>query len=45
MVSALTGYRARPVGIEVIVFVAYWVVVLWLLSTPRSMTATARPTA
>ncbi|CUU42829.1 Ferrous iron uptake protein [Blastochloris viridis] len=45
MVSALTGYRARPVGIEVIAFVGYWVVVLWLLSTPRSITATARPTA
>jgi high-affinity iron transporter len=45
MVSALTGYRARPVGTEVIAFVAYWMVVLWLLSTPRSMTATARPTA
>lgn len=45
MVAALTGYRARPVGIEVIAFVSYWVVVLWLLSTPRSMTATARPTA
>jgi high-affinity iron transporter len=43
LVSALTGYRARPVGIEVIAFIAYWVVVLWLLSTPRSVTATARP--
>ncbi|NJO54908.1 MAG: FTR1 family iron permease [Bacteroidales bacterium] len=46
MVSALTGYRARPVGIEALAFIAYWVVVLWLLSTPRSLAArSARPAA
>ena len=41
MVSALTGYRARPIGIEVLAFLAYWVVVLWLLSTPRSLATSA----
>jgi high-affinity iron transporter len=39
MLSALTGYRARPELREVLVYVAYWMLVLWLLSTSRRETA------
>lgn len=37
LVSGLTGYRARPVLIEVLVFFAYWTIVLWFLSRPRAL--------
>ncbi len=36
LVSGLTGYRARPDLIEVLVFIAYWAIVLWFLSRPRA---------
>ncbi len=35
LASGLTGYRARPVLVELLVFVFYWIVVLWFLSRPR----------
>ncbi len=31
LVSAFTGYRARPVLVELLVFALYWIVVAWLL--------------
>ncbi|ENT02241.1 FTR1 family protein [Brucella sp. 63/311] len=37
LVSGLTGYRARPVLIEVLVFFAYWTIVLWFQSRPRAL--------
>ncbi|WP_293854121.1 FTR1 family protein [uncultured Alsobacter sp.] len=36
MLSALTGYRARPELREVLLYAAYWVVVLWLLFSARA---------
>ncbi|WP_407049781.1 FTR1 family protein [Methyloraptor flagellatus] len=37
LVSALTGYRARPALLEVITYATYWIVVLWLLSPSRTV--------
>lgn len=34
LVSALTGYRARPDGSEVVGFLLYWAAVAWLLFAP-----------
>jgi high-affinity iron transporter len=36
LVSGLTGYRARPVLVELLGFAAYWILVVWLLYRPRS---------
>lgn len=36
LVSALTGYRSRPDVLSLVVFVAYWVLVLWGLSRARA---------
>ena len=35
LISALTGYRARPALLEVLTYAAYWILVLWLLSFSR----------
>ncbi|WP_460450498.1 FTR1 family iron permease [Alsobacter sp. SYSU BS001988] len=35
LVSALTGYRARPDLVEVVAFAGYWILVLWSLSFSR----------
>ena len=42
LLAALTGYRARPMGIEVIVFAAYWLSIGWMLVAPRPA-ASVRP--
>ena len=36
VISGLTGYRARPVMIELLAFAAYWTLVIWLLNRPRA---------
>jgi high-affinity iron transporter len=36
LVSALTGYRSRPDVLSLVVFVAYWALVLWGLSRARA---------
>lgn len=36
LLAALTGYRARPVGIEVIAFFGYWTAILAFLLAPRA---------
>jgi high-affinity iron transporter len=36
LVSALTGYRARPVLIQLLVLGGYWIAMIWLLRRPRS---------
>lgn len=38
LVSALTGWRARPDLTEVLVFLAYWGAMLWLLYRPQTAT-------
>lgn len=35
LVSALTGYRARPALLEVLTYAGYWTLILWLLSFSR----------
>lgn len=42
LLAALTGYRARPNLLDVLVYVSYWGVVLWALSRPRPVVSTAR---
>ena len=32
LVSALTGYRAKPDLLELVAYTAYWILILWLLS-------------
>ena len=36
LISGLTGYRARPVMIELLVFMVYWMTMAWLLYQPRT---------
>jgi len=45
LVSALTGYRSRPDVLSLVVFVAYWVLVLWGLSRARTATLPKPKTA
>lgn len=37
LVSGLTGYRAQPVLMELLVYVAYWTFVIWILYRPRAL--------
>jgi high-affinity iron transporter len=37
LVSALTGYRARPDVLSLVVFAVYWALVLWRLSRSRAV--------
>jgi high-affinity iron transporter len=39
LVSALTGYRAKPVLIQLLVLGGYWIVMIWLLRRPTSRAA------
>ena len=36
LISALTGYRSRPDVLSILVFAAYWILVLWRLSRARA---------
>lgn len=36
LVSSLTGYRAKPVLIQLLVLAAYWISMIWLLRRPAS---------
>jgi high-affinity iron transporter len=36
LLSALTGYRARPNLLDVLVYALYWSVIFWTLFRPRS---------
>ncbi len=42
VVAALTGYRARPDLTDVVVYAAYWGVMLWTLFWPKPRADTAR---
>lgn len=42
LVAALTGYRARPNLLDVLVYALYWGVMFWILSRPRPAVSTAR---
>ncbi len=42
LLAALTGYRARPNLLDVLVYALYWGVILWALSRPRPAVSTAR---
>lgn len=37
LVSGLTGYRARPVLSQLLIFTGYWGTILWLLYRPRAV--------
>jgi high-affinity iron transporter len=37
LISALTGWRARPDLTEILVFIAYWGAMLWLFFRPKPM--------
>lgn len=39
LVSALTGYRAKPVLIQLLALGGYWIVMIWLLRRPTSRPA------
>lgn len=39
LVSALTGYRAKPVLIQILALGGYWIVMAWLLRRPNSRAA------
>lgn len=39
LVSSLTGYRARPVLVEVLALAAFWISMTWLLKRPEPRTA------
>ncbi len=39
LVSALTGYRAKPVLIQLLALGGYWIVMIWLLRRPNSRAA------
>lgn len=41
LVAALTGYRARPNLLDVLVYVLYWGVIFWTLFRPRPEVRTA----
>ncbi|WP_296518888.1 FTR1 family protein [Rhodopseudomonas sp.] len=41
LIGALTGYRARPDLMQVLVYVAYWSVIYWALFWPRPQAKTA----
>lgn len=43
LLAALTGYRARPTVIEVVVFSLYWLTIARLIFWPRRGDATPRP--
>jgi high-affinity Fe2+/Pb2+ permease len=45
LVAALTGYRARPDVLSLVVFAGYWVLVLWALSRMRASTLPKPKTA
>lgn len=36
MIAGLTGYRSKPLLVEVCVYAAYWVLILWFLNRPRA---------
>jgi high-affinity iron transporter len=36
LISALTGYRAKPVLVQLLVLGGYWIAMIWLLRRPRS---------
>lgn len=42
LIAALTGYRARPNLLDVLVYGLYWGVMLWALSRPRPAVSAAR---
>ncbi len=41
LVSSFTGYRARPALLNLIVFVAYWLAIRWMMRLSRRPTAAA----
>jgi len=39
LVAALTGYRAKPVLVQLLALGGYWIVMIWLLRRPNEQTA------
>lgn len=43
LVSTLTGYRAQPALMSVVIYAVYWIVILFCLRRPRAPAAARRP--
>jgi high-affinity iron transporter len=35
LIAGFTGYRAKPALVELLVYAAYWSLILWMLYRPR----------